>query len=272
MKVGCSLAWSVLLVTVLSAQCCLVEKDWTRRSTYDLLDMADVVVYGRDTGHVERSGVHFQTRVINVTDCLFNVYCVLKGNVTMKNITIEHINPLSSCSGSRNKLNVGMEMIVTLKMTESGNFKYYEGNALQSSVYESSAENFRTMDNVTKTSEWQVPSDVDEDTCQSALEKVTTTTKGISELPNNTTFIPSTQAKDTGTKVGANQENQENSAGTAEPPNNTTLTPSTQAKDTGAKVGANLENQENSAGTVELPRHSFFLTLTVLPICYMCLC
>lgn len=168
--------WSVLVASVLTVQCCLTSKDYTTKSTSELLDMADIVVYGRDTGHLERIDENITESVNNVTDCLFRVYCVLKGNATEKDITIKHIAPLTTCSGTSDKLKVGMEMIVALRVTENGNYKYHEGNQMQSSVFEGSTKNFRIMHSVTRTRTWQPPKDAEENTCQSVVESVTMTT------------------------------------------------------------------------------------------------
>ncbi|XP_069142641.1 mucin-21-like [Argopecten irradians] len=173
MDVRSSLLWSVLAVVILHGQCCLVDKNWSARSTYELLDMADIVVYGLDTEHVERTGVQISTRINNVTDCLFHVYCVLKGNITNKDIVIEHISPLSACSGSSKMLQVGMKKIVGLKMADSGNYKYFEGNALQSSVYESDVDTFRTMDSIVQISKWRSPLGAEEGSCQAATKNMT---------------------------------------------------------------------------------------------------
>lgn len=173
MDVRSSLLWSVLAVVILHGQCCLVDKNWSARSTYELLDMADIVVYGLDTEHVERTGVQISTRINNVTDCLFHVYCVLKGNITNKDIVIEHISPLSACSGSSKMLQVGMKKIVGLKMADSGNYKYFEGNALQSSVYESDVDTFRTMNSIVQISKWRSPLGAEEGSCQAATKNMT---------------------------------------------------------------------------------------------------
>ncbi|XP_033745423.1 uncharacterized protein LOC117330951 [Pecten maximus] len=233
MDVRCSLIWSVLLtVTISSGQCCLVDNTWSLKSTYDLLDMADIVVYGRDTKHVERTGVHVSSVFNNVTDCLFQVYCVLKGNVTNEDIIIEHISPLSACSGSREKLNVGMKKIVALKMAESGNYRYFEGNAMQSSVYESDVSNFQTMDSLVEISEWQSPLGAEEGTCQSALAtmtisnatanvtanlpkaNVTIATKSSPQATEPTAFSTTAATKEPVAKVAANLESNKNSAET----------------------------------------------------------
>lgn len=173
MDVRSSLLWSVLAVVILHGQCCLVDMNWSARSTYELLDMADIVVYGLDTEHVERTGVQISTRINNVTDCLFHVYCVLKGNITNKDIVIEHISPLSACSGSSKMLQVGMKKIVGLKMADSGNYKYFEGNALQSSVYESDVDTFRTMNSIVQISKWRSPLGAEEGSCQAATKNMT---------------------------------------------------------------------------------------------------
>ncbi|XP_060080962.1 uncharacterized protein LOC132560312 [Ylistrum balloti] len=263
MKVCCILSWTVLIVTILCGQCCLVDRKWSSKSIYDLLDMADIVVYGRDIAHVERTGVSISSsKVNNVTDCQFKVFCVLKGNTTMEYITIERISPLTACSGSREKLQIGMEKIVALKMTKSGNYKYFEGNALQSSVYDNNAENFRTMSSVSEIGNWRTPIGAKEDTCQSAMETFTVTAanstentidettlaKNSSELPEYNTTKPNTQANDQSTATETN-----------------TVKPTTEVKEADAKIAANMQ-QRDSTEAIALLRHLLLFPLLAMTV------
>jgi hypothetical protein len=75
--------------------------NWRRMSMGELLTSADIVVYGQDVRHVNRTDSSI-SGFTHHTDSQFLVLCLLKSDdrSVAENITIDRISPRTDCSGT----------------------------------------------------------------------------------------------------------------------------------------------------------------------------
>lgn len=152
LKRSSALLWLAFFVLINFGESCNIAKN-SEMTTYDIFRNSPIIVYGQDMKHVERIDKNLTAiKGGKVEDCEFKVYCFIKGgeNISEEMITIEHISPRTSCSGSAIKLQVGAKKIVVLRKKPSGNYEFNEINALQSAVFTATSENIQILTNVSQ--------------------------------------------------------------------------------------------------------------------------
>jgi len=102
----------------------------------EILWKADIVVYGQELYRYKVDDDFY--------DSTFQVFCVFKNDDESlplpQNITLERVDPVTSCSGTNYNLNE--DIILAIQRTESGNFQWHEVNVVpDGAAFEASEEN-----------------------------------------------------------------------------------------------------------------------------------